>query len=201
MLEGFLSCPRCEARFPVRRGVIDFGLPEAESALWRDAGGSDEDRGGPARAPGGPGGRQAGSPLESGPDDAVALAALLDLGEGGGFVLLGRGLAGTAARVAELAAGVELVVLADSPAEASARPRVTPVAGASGEALPLYDGRLRGAALLGGTAAALRESARAVRHGGRVVVLRPAPAVVEEAAGLALEVLAAEEAALVASRR
>lgn len=174
VLEGFLSCPECEARFPIRGGVIEFG-PGADPAPG--AGRDEQDS-----------------------EDALRLAALLDLGEGGGFVLLGRGLSGVAPAVAELAPGVELVSLVDAPS-AEAAARVNRARGVSEASLPLRDGRLRGAALVGGGGGALAEAARAVRPGGRVVVLRPAAGIASAASGLPLDVLASEPAAIVAARR
>lgn len=193
VLEGFLSCPTCEARFPIHGGVIDFG-PRGDRTSDREGGGRSSGSG-PAPLPSAPG-----------PDDGLRVAALLDLTEGGGFVLLGRGLSGVAAGVARMATGVELVTLADAPEpaatpEPAAAGRISPARGVSEASLPLRDLRLRGAVLLGGHAEELAEATRAVRPGGRVVVLRPSAGMAEAAAGLPLDVVAAEESAIVAVRR
>ena len=181
VLEGFLSCPTCESRFPIRGGVIEFGKesgPEREPAAG-----------------------EAGAGDEPGSDDALRLAALLDLREGGGFVLLGGGLYGAAAGTAELAPGVQLLALVGVREAVVCAPRVSSAAGVSEVCLPLRDLRLRGAALRGGGAVALAEAIRTVRPGGRVVVLRPTPETLEATADLPLEVVVAEEAAIVALRR
>jgi len=168
VLEGRLACPGCDARYPVSRGLIDFGAAAAGGRARTDAAASRPR----------PAGRDASAP-SPGAEDAVRVAALLGLGEGGGAVLLGRGLEAAAARVAELGEGVEVLCLASDRGEGRAQgeeggaPRVTRLAGVAEEALPLHGRRLRGAALLGGSPEALREAARVVRPGGRVTVLRP----------------------------
>jgi uncharacterized protein YbaR (Trm112 family) len=195
VLEGFLSCPTCESRFPIRGGVIDFGtesVPEGEAAAETSATRSAAaDR----AAVGAGGGGGAGS------DDALRLAALLDLRERGGFVLLGQGLSGAAAGTAELAPGVELLALVDAREAVVSAPRVSSAVGVSEACLPLRDLGLRGAALRGGGTEALAEATRTVRPGGRVIVLRPTSETLEATADLPLEVVAAEEAAIVALRR
>lgn len=187
VLEGRLACPGCHARYPIRGGTVAFGGDADRPAAEADGASRGEAVAGP-------------DPRGPGPDDAVRVAALLELGEGGGAVLLGSGLEAAAARVAGLAAGVEVLSLAAAGEGAAVgESGVTRLLGVCEEALPLHGGRLRGAALLGGSPAALREAARAVRPGGRVAVLRPAVHV-EVLEGLPLRVLAAEASALVAER-
>ena len=194
VLEGRLACSGCDARYPISRGLVDFGAAEA--------GGGARPAGVASRA--GPAGR-AGSAPSPGPEDAVRVAALLDLGDGGGAVLLGRGLEAAAARVAELAEGVEVLCLASDREEGRVSggergaPRVTRLLGVAEEALPLHGRRLRGAALLGGSPEALREAARVVRPGGRVTVLRPTLDL-EACEDVPLRMLAAEASAAVAER-
>lgn len=180
--EGRLACPRCDARYPIRESGIDFGGAASGS--------------GGSRAPGEDAG--AAAPVQTDPEDAVRVAALLGLREGGGAVLLGAGLGPVAGALVELAGGVEVLALSRAPEDGSA-PRVTRLLGVREGALPLHGRRLRGAALVGGSREALAEAARAVRPGGRVAVLRPAPAL-DVPGGLPLRVLAAEDAALVAER-
>lgn len=168
--EGWLACPGCDARYPIGRGGIDFGEAAGGGG---DSGGGD-------------------------PEDAVRVAALLGLREGGGVVLLGAGLESAAAGVAELAGGVEVLALSLAP-DGPAAPRVTRLLGVRGGALPLHGRRLRGAALAGGSPELLAEAARVVRPGGRVAVLRPTPDL-DVPGELPLRVLAAEAAAIVAER-
>jgi len=204
--EGLLACPGCDARYSIGEGGIDFGAaadggPGAGVADTRDgpASGESGTRSGPegrgdhTRA----GPREVGAPAPD-PEDAVRVAALLGLQEGGGAILLGAGLGRAAPRVAELAGGVEVLALYGAP-DGAAAPRVTRLLGVRAGALPLRGGRLRGAALLGGSPDGLAEATRAVRPGGRVAVLRPRPEL-DVPGGLPLRVLAAEAAAVVAER-
>ncbi len=198
---GSLSCPSCDERFPVRGGHIDFrtGTP--------DAGGP-----GPRADPGDPSRR------------ALHAAALLDLREGGGVVLLGRGLARSAAALSDLVPSVEVLAVEDpavvaeeesegatgeeapraadeeeGPGSPAAR-RVTRLLGAGKLGLPLRPGRLRGVALLHGSEAELEEACRVVSPGGRIVVFAPPEEVVTAVRGLPLQLVAEEPAALVVVR-
>lgn len=226
VVEGFLGCAGCEARYPIRSGEVHFGggaVPEgaagqAEAVRSGREPPAVEDSG--ADRPGGAG-RGRASPEER----ALLLAALLGLQEGGGgVVLLGRGLARAAAALARLAAGMEVLALADAarePADGSlgagasgsdrGAGRTTTLVGVPPDALPLFSGRLRGVALVGGraddpaadglTEGELGEGVRVLATGGRLAVLRPGAWVARRAAELGMEVLAAEERALVAVRR
>lgn len=173
VLRGRLACPECEARYAIEGGRVDFGQVI------------------PARDETAPGGA-------AGPEAATRVAALLDLREGGGVVLLGLGLEEAAARVSGLAPEVEVIALSRDPAGKTPE-RVTLFLGIREVTLPLRSGGLRGAALLEGSAGAVAEAARVVRPGGRLAVLRPQ---VDASAlqGLPLRVLAAAESALVAER-
>lgn len=194
MREGYLGCPRCETRFPVRGGDVHFGSREAGEAV---PGEGEED---PERR-------------------AVEVGALLGLtGEVGGYVLLGPGLGAAAALLARAVASVEVLALGPVPpagaaparGEASRGGRTAAAGETAGERptrlltgrptpLPVRSNRLRGVALRTGDAAAVAEAARALGPGGRLVLFGPEEAAVRAVEASALRVLAAEERALVAA--
>jgi uncharacterized protein YbaR (Trm112 family) len=199
VLEGLLSCPTCEARFPVREGVMDFRAARgasgdaAEDAAVRETSGS---AGAAAAEEGEAAAEDGGVPTE----DALRVAALLDLGEGAGVAILGPALADVAAEVAELAPGAEVLSLCEV-GDHRTSGRLSRAVGVSPAMLPLHGRRCRGAALVGGSPKALAEAARVVAPGGRVVVLRPGPEASAAARRLPLEIVAHEDVALVALRR
>lgn len=216
---GHLGCPECEARYPVREGLVRFDRPEGPGAP-----GAAEGRGGlrdgtPAERP----------PLEetellggAGPRErAIRLAALLGAADAGGHLLLGPGLAELAPALSGMVEEVEVEVMALVPgmdadpgeepawppgadsggdADAPAGTAVTRLAGVDPLALPVVSGRLGGVALLGGTPEELQEAIRVLSHGSRLVVVAPSPEVRDAAEGLRVEVAAADARALVAAR-
>jgi uncharacterized protein YbaR (Trm112 family) len=190
VLEGALGCPRCRQRYPVVGGCADLrgevGSPEEGEAAAEAA----AEAAGAAAA--------AGRPAAAEREEAIRLAALMGVAEGGGYALvLGPG-AVHAPAIAALVEGLEVV---------AAAPQVTgwpEESGVSrllvGEALPFHALSLRGVALTGGAAQLLEEAARVLSPVGRLVV-DPVPAAAEarlEAAGL--RVVAREGEALVAVR-
>lgn len=184
LLEGALGCPECEVRFPVRRGVIRFDRPAAE------------DRAGEAAAA-----PEAASAGGEDVDPGTEVAALLGVREAKGYLLLGPGLHGVAARVAGLAEKCEVLALLPDGSGAAVEPGVSPARGVDPGSLPLLSGRMAGAALLAPGPEAAREAARVVAAGGRLAVLRPGPGLEEALSGCGMDVVAAEERALVAVRR
>lgn len=166
--EGYLGCPACEARYPIRAGEVRFA---EEGAV----------------------------PPEPVAEEPAAIAALLGAGpDGGGILLLGPRLAERAADVARLA-GAEVVALGGPPVPAGAS--VSLLRGVRPSALPLLDGRVRGVALAAPAPEDVEEAVRVLAPGGRLAAFRPGPELAALARELALEVLAAEERALVAVRR
>lgn len=191
---GSLGCVVCETRFPIERGVIDFGSPGRQPGSGRPASGQ-------ASSGEAGGGAASGSPAP----DAVALAALLGVDAGsGGVVVVGEGLGARALALAALAGGIRVLALhaaAPAPeAEEGSDGAVTRAHGVPPGVLPLLSGRLRGVALLGGPPARLREASRALAPGGRLTVLRPSEEARAAVEGLPLRLLAADARALVAVR-
>lgn len=132
--EGELGCSRCQRRYPVRAGVADLRARE------------DDD---PGRASG----EEPPSPGGARPDGdlAAVVGGLLDLPSARGVVVLGPGLAGAAARLAELSDELRVVACVEAgtgggaegaavgePASGDAREPASTDAGepASGEAGP-----------------------------------------------------------------
>lgn len=186
VLEGFLGCPHCEARFPIRRGVVWFAT-EATRA---------------GRPPAEPADRE---------EAALLVPALLALQEeAAGYVLLGRGLTAIAREVAAEAVRIELLALAGCGKEVggcggtsgpgSGRSRVSLLRVEDPARLPLFSGRLRGIALVGGDEPTVREAARILGPGGRLAILAPSEEAVEAVERSRLRTLAAEPRALVAVR-
>lgn len=158
---------------------------------------------------------------------AVRLAALLGLPEAEGPFLLFPALADLADPLAGTAEDEEVLALApaDRPGASGGAARggrpgeagdadasgpasqdvgpagVTRVHGAPPGDLPLFSGRLGGAALMAGPAEHVEEAARVLREGARLVVLEPDREARDAVGGTPLELVAEEARALVAVRR
>ena len=141
IMRGILGCPSCHARYPIEGGTADFtgGRPR-HVAVEPD-----------------------GPPLEV--DDAVKLAAMLDLTDAGGYVLLLGRWARLASALREIVP--VMVIVANAP------PDVVMGEGVSGlhvgDRIPLAASSARGAAIDGGSVALAESAIAAVRSGGRVV--------------------------------
>ena len=183
VIDGRLDCPVCEARFPLRDGVVDFGAaPDPERSV-------------PA----------------ADPEDAVTAAALLGIRHGRGLVVVGSGLGAAAAQISSLCGGCEVVRLeprglrADNSTEpgrvlAPGQGAVTPLLGGQAGMIPLLSGKAIGVALEGGGKEILTEAARVLIPGGRVAVIRPVPEAALVLEHLPFELLAADPRAMVARR-
>ena len=194
VIRGSLGCPSCEARYPIREGVVRLGhRPEEASAR-------------PPKAPSGqlpPGGSE---PPEG--ERALQAAALLALHETRGYVLVGGGLEGVAAQLSELAPQSELLLLCDeeAPGGPTRRSGVSRMSGASARTLPLRTGSVAGVLLLGsGGDPEVAEAARVLRPGGRLAVFLserdPAPEEIGPLLeGAGLRPLALDPRAIVAVR-
>lgn len=144
------------------------------------------------------------------PELAMETAALLDVASRERPVLLGAGLLAEAPRVAELAQGVEVLVLAPAQAgsgrgapgdvrQEAAPENLTHLFGAFDGTLPVLSGKLGGVALRAPGPEAVRDGARTLAPGGRLVGLRPDPGLRELLSDLTLRVVASEERAFVLS--
>lgn len=216
VVAGDLGCPRCEARYPVRRGLVLLRpLPDRAPAGPDGAAGRGD-------APDGGGGWRPGAPSRERPtleeaglfrgadraEAATRLAALLGLPESGGPVMLGEGLAALAAGLARRAPGVEVLAL-DPGAEGDGGGRhgegaaggVTRIVGASPDELPFFAGRLAGVAVLAPSPREVEEAARVLREEGRLVLVEPGGEARDAAASGGTEVVADDRRALVAVRR
>ncbi|MEO8336294.1 MAG: Trm112 family protein [bacterium] len=152
IVEGTLGCPVCAAEYPIRDGVVDF-----------------RHSGGPVAA------AAAGDP-----EQAMRLAALLNLDDAQGFAVL---LGAWGAHAHELASLVDApLVLVDPPADVIGAPGVS-VLRCDG-LVPLAAGAARAIAIDDGDAARVLSAVRATRVKGRVVapVTVPVPVEVTELA-------------------
>lgn len=194
VVEGHLGCPACEAEYRIYGGAIELAA--------RPPGPDDSAQADPDETP-----PAAPRPEGAGASErALHIAALLGLRERkGSRVLLGEGLGPAAPAVVEFGEQVEILVLTDpSDPEADAdapSPSITPIWGARPDAWPTRAGALNGVALLGGTPEGVHEAERALRPGGRLVVLEPASDAADLVRELDFELLADEPQALVAERR
>ncbi|HEX7123971.1 MAG TPA: hypothetical protein VF178_16455 [Gemmatimonadaceae bacterium] len=154
---GTLGCPVCRASYPVVNGVADFTGAATTAVDGSAAGGAPD------------------------VDDALRLAALLDLREAGGIVLLAGRHAALVDALEAMTAAHYVVLLA--PNEAWSGPgsalRVR-------ERLPFASASVRAAAVDGGLAGAdlLGQMARVIRPAGRLVapVGTPVPDEISELA-------------------
>lgn len=139
---GWLGCPGCRADYPVEGGLAD--LRQDRTAA-------------PARC----------EPYQA--DDLVLkIGALVGVTEGPAFVYLAAPLAGSAPRVADLVSGVEWVTSGAAAADQRERSGVSRVL-FEGPRLPVASGRLRGAALARPSEEEMREAARVLWPGSRLV--------------------------------
>ena len=141
IMRGTLGCPTCHARYPIEGGIADFtgGRPRHVGV-----------------EPNGPS-------LEE--DDAVKLAAMLDLTDPGGYVLLLGRWARLASALREIVP--VMVIVANAPSG------VVMGGGVSGlritDRIPLAASSARGVAIDAAGTALAASAIAAVRSGGRVV--------------------------------
>jgi uncharacterized protein YbaR (Trm112 family) len=144
IVEGTLGCPVCRAEFPIHRGVVDFR-------------------------------RTAPRPLPPStppdPEQAVRLAAFLDLSDVTGFAVL---VGARGAHAALLRAQVDTpLVLVDPPEDVEGEPGIS-VLRCDGD-LPLAAGAARGVAIDGGSPERVASAVRATRVTGRVLAPASTP--------------------------
>src|SRR5512140_604765 len=138
IVTGTLGCPVCSAEYKIRRGVVDFR------------------RGGGDALP---------PPLASDAEQAMRMAALLDLSDAQGFAVL---LGAWGGHAHELASIVELpLVLIDPPADVFGAPGIS-VLRTDGD-VPLAAGAARAMAIDDGGASRVASALRATRTKGRVL--------------------------------
>ena len=145
--EGTLGCPVCHAEYPIREGIADFRLDGPPNAAARS--------------------RSAGE----GPDpvedvSAVHLAALFDLRDALGFVVLVGAWARRAGELLELDVVPPLLVV-DPPDGVRIVPGMSGVR--SGATLPLAAGAARAIAVDDTDATGLASAVHVTRTGGRIV--------------------------------
>lgn len=154
-MAGRLDCPMCEARHPIRDGIVR--LDEATAGA------------GPEREPA-PKRRNRDSSM---PVEAASIAAALLGAPGDPEILLFAGAAsGLGPEVAELRP--EAVLVAWGPPSEDRHPRVHPVVPPGPGAMPrLRPGRLDGAVISARDGSLAAAIAQALKAGGRLVALGP----------------------------
>lgn len=189
---GRLDCPACEARLPLAHGRLDF-------------------RGPAAREVGRPSDLDATISDSQADADSVVVAALFGIREGGGLLVVDSALGKSAAGIAELSGGCEVVYLEGRSsgshegepgdrAMAVCGDRVTCLRGVSGDSIPILSARALGVALAMGGPQEIEEAARILTFGGRLVILRPGPAALALGDDPRFELLARDDRAIVARR-
>ena len=182
--EGEFGCPNCRDRFPVDGGFGDLRPPPRSAGVGDARGGRD---GGPS-AP-------AGDRDDDAATRALKLAAALGVARGPGLIVVPDGCRAEAAPLANLVAGIEVVVvgwggrglLADGVS-----------AFVTGPLLPLRDGVARGVVAEGGAGEGWwGECLRVLMPGGRIVITQASAAAREWMADGELVTLLDEDDTLV----
>ena len=173
--EGVLGCSNCRERYPIRDGVADLRppprlpLPEPESStpLPRPE----------SSTPGKPADvadPRARAAADAADPRALTAAAVSGVGPGGGKVLVMGAAASLSGAMADVVPeGVEVVTAQPGWPVLPCAPGVSPTI--VGSRLPFFDATFAGVVLLGSDAGteALREAARVLLRGHRVVLLEP----------------------------
>ncbi len=171
VIEGCLACANCRAQYPVRAGFSDLRSPGVQLRPTELLDGEE-------------------------PEEALRLAALLGEVPKTGPVALIGGVAGQAGLLSEWMDGVELLAVhADLSGEVD-RDGVSRL-GVDGGRLPFLSGSLGGVAVRGSAeACSVRELARVLAPGSRLVWMQPGDGVGDEmeASGLELRLSSTEGA-------
>lgn len=171
---GWLGCAKCRHDFPVSGGVADLRLA-------------------PETTP------RAAVAVE---DDELALKvlALSGLAEERTYLLLGERLSHAAVGIVEMAPDLEVIALYPEPDGGPERHGVSRIVLDDG--LPLVEFRLRAVAIApGGDPERVRDAARRVAVGGRLVLFDAKAEDIEEVRRSALQLIAVEGGTVVAERR
>lgn len=171
---GWLGCPNCRRDFPVSGGIADLRVePDARPAA-RAAVEEDE--------------------------LAVKVLALSGLAGERGPLLLGDGLEHVAAKIADLAPELEVIVVARSPERLAARQGVSGIA--YDAEMPVAEQRLPCVAIApGGARDVVAAAARRVGGAGRLLLFDATAEDIAEAERSGFTVLAAEGKTAVAKRK
>jgi uncharacterized protein YbaR (Trm112 family) len=178
VLEGDLGCSQCKQTYPVRGGVGDLRIPSEDSQ---------------------PPSPEESRSLDPDPEEVLRLGALLGVTEGPGTLLVQGPAAGLGKALSTLIGGVEVVgvhssLVDDEEEEGLSRLLLGPT-------IPFFPSSFRGVALSGEFGEEkLKEAARVVAPGGRVVVLNGSPGTKERLLSLGMSVLLEEEGTVVARR-
>ena len=138
IVDGTLGCPVCAAEYTIADGVVDFRRAKTNAPAPRET---------------------------TTPEDAMRIAALLDLSGTQGFAVL---LGTWGSHAADLTSICEVpLVLVDPPADIVGSPGISVLR--SDGPLPLADGAARAMAIDVGDASRVRSAVRATRAKGRIL--------------------------------
>lgn len=186
VMEGWLGCPECEERFPVRDGFADL--------VARSAGAAPEtSEPAPARPP------PRSNPDAAGEEESLRLAALLGVHTGPALVLLAGSTARLAPALATVVEGIEVVALS---ATLRAGPEEEGVSRlAAGPGLPFLSASIRAIALGEDVADAwLAEAVRILEPGCRLFLPDASPEIEAGLEPAGLRLLARQARALLAGK-
>ena len=138
IVEGTLGCPVCRAEYPIHEGVVDFRRGASEAAADRSDGDAEQ---------------------------AMRLAAMLNLADGEGFAVLLGGWGAQATLLANIAETP--LILVDPPRQIVGAPGISVIR--CDGALPLATGAARAVAIDVSAVARVASAVRATRVQGRVL--------------------------------
>lgn len=178
VIEGSLGCPGCRRQYPIRSGTADLRVPGAGTPRRVDP-----------------------QVLEAAEEEALRLAALLGVTEGGGILLVAGKMAGLAGGVAARLEGVEVVAVGSAREDDGAAGRAVSRILVP-DRLPFASRSLRGVALEGaGAGTLLEEGVRVLAPMHRLVLQGAGTGARARVEDLGLEVLAEQDEILVALKR
>jgi uncharacterized protein YbaR (Trm112 family) len=171
---GWLGCANCRRDFPVADGIADLRVePDA---------------------------RRAARPAVKEDELAVKILALSGLAGERGHLLLGDGLEHLAAKIADLAPELEVIVVAKTPERLAARPGVSGVV--YDVDIPIAEAKLPCVAIApGGAGDLVAAAARRVGGGGRLLLFDATAEDVAEVQRSGFTVVAAKGTTAVAERK
>jgi uncharacterized protein YbaR (Trm112 family) len=193
VLEGDLGCSQCKQTYPVRGGLGDLQVlgDDPEPPPSEESRTPDTD---PEPSP-----SEESRPPDTDPEEVLRLGALLGVTEGPGTLLVQGPAAGMGKALSALIGGVEVVGVHSSLVDADEEEGLSRLL--LGPTIPFFPSSFIGVALSGEVGEDwVKEAARVVAPGSRVVVLNGGSETKEQLLSLGMSVLLEEEGTVVARR-